>query len=570
VLGLDWGGNSSLKYVLLRRTTVGLKLQVETFGRVSVNADAPEAVYEISQALHELFMRERRLKKAKVVIGLGTERVILRKESFPSLTAKELKQTVTFGIQKDLGLEGEDTPIVCDSLAIGADPAVQGNTEYLNFGAEARMVSERASAFSDQGVIPVKVVPNILALKNLLDKLPKTKSSDAVCFLVIGASRSILVFFKNGQVDFYREIVIGGDDFTKAITGTIFHEGRAIQFTTKEALEFKYKHGYPLGFSEGMTFRGAPLTEVGAMMRPVVERLTGEIHRSIGFYSEKTGGQSVKVLYMMGGGAQLRHLSEVLSERLGIPTSVMPVPDAIRVSGGIKQEQLFKSKYMEYGIALSLALETNAKGNLLPVQFSKMHRMAFIQRCLNWAAVAVLTAVGIVYFFDTLSFKNMKNLKVTRERTAEFVSRKVIRYESNLKLRSAVTENLIQFDQKISQNPTCLNVLRSVTRAMPKSLSLVSVRIGAEPEAGTNKGRSAAPPKRPLAGEENSAAKVGTKPLRIEGKTKLSIPDIRISVAQFMLELSKSGYITDVKLQDETLDDKNDEYLFVIEGTVNP
>jgi hypothetical protein len=46
-----------------------------------------------------------------------------------------------------------------------------------------------------------------------------------------------------GQIDFVREIVIGGDDFTKAITGTIFHEGRAIQFTNKEAIEFKIKHG---------------------------------------------------------------------------------------------------------------------------------------------------------------------------------------------------------------------------------------------------------------------------------------------------------------------------------------
>jgi len=569
VLGLDWGNSSSLKYVLLRRTAVGFKLQVETFGRVAVAAEASEAVYEISQALHELFMREKRFKKAKIVIGLGTDKVVLKKESLSPLSAKELRQALEFGIRKDLGLEGEDTQVVFDSLVLGPDPTVQGNTEYLCFGAETRLISERAAAVSEQGVIPVKIIPNILAVKNLHDQLLKAKSAETVCFLEIGAIRSLLIFFRKGQVDFYREIVIGGDDFTKAITGTIFHEGRAIQFTNKEALEFKHKHGYPLGFSDDMTFRGAPLSEVGAMMRPVVERLTGEIHRSIGFYSEKTGGGSINALYMTGGGAQLKHLSQVLTERLGIPTSVMPFPSEIRVSGGMKQEQLFRSRYLEYASALALALETNSKGNLLPREFVKLHTMALIQRCLSWAAVLLLLVVGIFSGLDFMSLKSLKKLRADREKTAAVVAKKVNRYEKSLHSKTELATQIVRLDEKIRQNPAGLDVLKLITVAAPKSLSLISVRIGVDQEAAAVEAKAKSRSRSRSKTEDSSAEKdnANTKPVRIEGRSKLSIPDIRISVAQFMLALSKSGYLTDVKLQDENLDESKDEYLFVIEGT---
>jgi len=37
-------------------------------------------------------------------------------------------------------------------------------------------------------------------------------------------------------------------------------------------------------------------------------------------------------------------------------------------------------------------------------------------------------------------------------------------------------------------------------------------------------------------------------------------------VAQFMLELSKSGYLTDVKLQDEKAIPETDEFIFTIAG----
>lgn len=566
MLGLDWGGGSSLKYVLLRRTTVGSKLQIETFGRIVLSVDTPEALLDISQAMHELFLRERQIKKSKIVIGLGTEKVVLKKESYPPLSSKELNQSILFGIQKDLGKEGEERGVVCDYLLLGPDRAVEGNSEYLCFGSETLAVSEKAGVVASEGVIPVKIAPNILAIKNLVDLLPKARTSDTICFLDIGAVRSILVFFKNAMVDFYREIVIGGDDFTKAITGTIFHEGRAIQFTNKEALEFKFKHGYPLGFSEGMTFRGAPLTEVGAMMRPVVERMTGEIHRSIGFYKDKSGGSSVSALYLVGGGGQLRHLSQVLTERLDIPTFLFTPPQNLRVAGGAKQEQHFKSKFLEYGTAFALALETNTTANLLTPQFKKLHRLAVIKRYLNWSAFFIIILIAGFTALDRLGVKNLKSQKMTQEQRASMVGAKLSRYEKNQRLKEDVEGRIDKIDAKIQQDPRVVLILKLISNTLPKNLSLVSVKIGEDQSAEPRKREES---KSQAARTGEGGGKKAEKTVFIEGESKLSIPDIRMSVAQFMLELSKSGYLTDVKLQNEKVIEATDEYIFDIVGILN-
>ena len=571
VLGVDWGSPQSIKYVLIRRTAAS-RTYVDLFGKIPITAEGPESFYDAVQGVHELLLREKKARKAKLVLGLGTDRLALKKESLPPLSSKEVRQAVLFGLQKDLDREGGDSVIVADFSAVGKDPAVPENTEYLCIGAEESFVSERANVFAAEGAIPVKITSNTLSLANLLAEFPDGMPAGRFCVLDIGATRSVLAFFRDGQADFQRDLVIGGDDFTKAITGTIFHEGRAIQFTTKEALEFKYKYGYPLGFSEGMTFRGAPLSEIGAMMRPVMERLTGEIHRSIGFYKDKSGGEQVSSLVLIGGGAQLKHLSHALTERLGIPTAVARPPAQLRISGGEKQEQKFRVHFLEYANALANALETRSQGVLLPAKYKKIHLLSQIRYYLNWAAVLLLFFLAVFSLTSFFQLKQLKTVEQERTRKAHIVASKLARYERNLTLRNTATLGLTRFEEKIKQDPRNIHLLRAVSSALPKTLSLSEVVIGTEPEV-AKKGKK--PPASKPAGSKPDAANASATPetapkiLTIKGDSRMSIPDIRMSVAQFLLDLSKSGYLTDVKLQDENTIEATDEYLFTVTAKLN-
>lgn len=542
------------------------RFRVERFGRIALPVETPESTLDVAQALHDLFLREPIFKKAKIVIGLGTEHIAVKQESFPPLSPKELKQAIYFGIQKDLGKE-EEISVVYDYLPIGPDPAVQGNTLYLCLGASEATVAEKTGLVAQQGVIPHKVTSTAFALRNLLEFLPSLPT-EAVCFLDIGAVRSTLIVYYQGQIDFIREIILGGDDFTKAITGTIFHEGRAIQFTTKEALEFKYKYGYPLGFSESMMFHGAPLTEVGTMMRPVVERLTGEIHRSIGFYQDKSP-HKISALYLLGGGSQLKHLSKLISERVGIPASPVSFPEEFKVAGGEKQEQLFKAHFLEYAPAFALALETQAGGNLLPSVYRRAHQMATIQSYLNIFAIGVVCVVSLLSFFAWIEKKQLRDTLVQTEQKAKLSERNLQKFEAISLKKAELVKAIQDLDAKMEQDPVAMQCLKAVSNLFPKNLTLISMKIG-HPDSLLSEQEKAQKTSQRGASSQGSgeAQKSSGRVLIIEGVSKLSIPDVRIAVAQFMLDLSKTGYLTDVKLQNETMTPPIDEYAFTISATL--
>ncbi len=550
VLGLDVS-SKSLKYLLLRRRGKGLR--IERFGRYSLENGDTGREERIQQIVHWLFLNANGLKRAKTVVGLDDPGVFIKKESFPSLSKKELHQTIYFGIERELGKEGEAPSLVFDYKALGPDPEKEGNVEYLTMGVAEDVVDDKIRPLVAEGVVPTKVVPPVMAMANLSKLIPELAEKDFVGILDIGAQRSALVFLRRGEMDFFREIVVGGGDFTKVIAGTIFHEGRAIQFTKEEVAEFKLQYGYPLGFSEGMTYQGAPLAEIGAMMRPVVERLTGEIQRSIGFYQDQSGGGELESLYLVGGGARLKHLPEVLMEKIDVPVSLLPVPDGVRVGGSKEQQEAFRHKFLEQAVSFSLALESSGEGDLLPQPYKNIRKTKRIKQSLGYAALCV------VGFIALMTFLSLGKVHSMRKRVSE-MERRIARSESNTHLFAALLDqkNVLEgelgnLNLRLQQDETVIQVLRLISHAVPNRISLMSLEYG----------RYRVPSKK---GQKKEQEEPRGWVIRIQGGSRKPPNDVGVYLAQFILELEKSGYFSEVKLERDLFIEDGEEYLFELVG----
>ena len=403
------------------------------------------------------------------------------------------------------------------------------------------------------------MIPSVAALSNLVSYIPELQTKKIVGILDIGANRSMLVFIKEGNVDFFREIVVGGNDFTKSITGTIFHEGRAIQFTDKEAEEFKFRYGYPLGFSDGMSFHGAPLGEVGTMMRPVVERLSGEIERSIGFYKEKAGGEDISALYLIGGGARLKHLTKVLSESIGVSISLLPFPQKLRVSGDAKQKELFRNKFPEQAISLTLALESSPEKNLLPAQYAKKHATAQVQRYLAAVLFGVIAILGVFTVTYRTEVKVLNN-NVTRleGRVAQSKSN-VILFDKLQQKKTELVAQIAGVSQLIKQDEHLVQVLRLVSHAVPVNLALESVDYGLDSPT----------PQRPTRSRNQTPDEEENRPkwrIHVQGGCRKASSDVGIYLARFIVELEKSGYFSQVNLISDHIDEETNEYRFELKA----
>ena len=540
VLSVDIG-TRNVKYIYLRRK--GGKLWIEKFGKFALGKEGGEVTADsIRLVLGKMFARSKAFRKAKVVAGVEGPFVVVKKDAFPKLPKKELDESVFFELQQHFENEGHEIEgLAFDYITLGQSTSKADHLDLITMGAPIDMVQDKIQAFVTEGVVPAKITPNIHALKKLWPYMPLSEQQEVIGILDIGAERSLLVIFHKGQIDYYREIVIGGDEFTKAITGTIFHEGKAIQFTYSEAVEFKYKYGYPMGFSEGMTFRGAPLTEVGAMMRPAVERMTGEIHRSIGFYADKSSGREVETLYLTGGGGRLKHLPDVLAKKLNIPVSPLPFPKGIDVTGGKDREKAFRQNFLDQAMSFALALEENTAGNLLPAEMKKVHRMNFIHRAVQAAAIVVVLIIA--------GFWTMIGLEVKRiNKDINQLESRVKRYRSNGQVfaalsleRQGLTGKINELQKRGKQDDKVVRFLQLFSHAVPEPLELVSLQLKEEmitPEAGDRNQRKKAEPRR-------------ASVIEIRGCTEQVDSDCGIFVAQMILDLEKSAYFESVRLDEE-------------------
>ncbi|MFO7891159.1 MAG: pilus assembly protein PilM [bacterium] len=535
VLGLDYS-SQSLKYVLVKRNVRGIK--VDSFGKYTFKGENKEN--EVERVLGFLLKDNKYLRKSKIVIGLDNNDLVLKTESFPNLSRKEILQSITFALQREISQEGIETEIICDYRPVSGDI---DKSNYITMGVPEDIVVSKVGPIVAQEVTPSKVIPTIVSLLNLLQFIPGIEEVGEFGLMDIGATRSMLIFIKDGKIEFYREILVGGDDFTKGITGTIFHEGRAVQLISDEAVEFKLKYGYPQEYSEGMTFRGAPIGEIGTMMRPVVERLIGEIKRSIGFFKDKSESGDINRLYLLGGGAQLKNLSDVLLEKLDLPVFPLPFPENIYITGKKEQKEIFREKYLEQAVSFSLALEEYPEGNLLPEIYKKIHKASAFKR---YALMFIGLFTFILLLIWWMGEKDIDKLEIQVERYEKRIStiRNAQSNAQRLKVMQQKEKELLsqisELNASYGQDESLIQVLKLVSHATPENCMILSYDYAIKK----------------VVEETDSRAGNKKEEKKEEEKTVvtmyLSYPDppkdVEIIAFKYIVDLEKSGFFSDVNL----------------------
>ena len=548
-LGIDISPQS-LKYVLLRHGRTGLR--VEGFGRHELNLNDDGGFEHLKQVIASLFRKGSPLLKAKVILGVEGGGVILKRESFPELGKKELLQTIAYAIQQELGSEEEVGSAAVEHQLLGPDEDQPGHMAYLCMGMAESNIDEQLAPFVAHGEVPAKVYPSVVSLANLLGMMPDSDLPNIIGMLDIGATRSTLVFVEKGHVHFHRELTVGGDDFTKAITGTIFHEGRAIQFDHSEADEFKRRFGYPTGMSEENTFHGAPLVEVGTMIRPVVERLTGEIQRSIDFYGEKFQGLVIEKLFILGGGAATKHLSAALGDKIGIPVSVLPIPHQLKVSGGKLQQEAFEKHFLELATAYSLAMESTPKTNLLPKSYKKAQHDRAIKRVLQYAAVVTLAAMTLWSYTLNKQLTDKRVAVTALEKRVTLSTRNTGFLHAALEQKQGkLAAQLSNLNKRMQHDDLPEQILRMLSHHIPAELALSSISFSNE-----------AP--QPVQAEKNrgKVKKETGRRLMLSGLAVKPPNDVGVFLAQFMVDLEKSGYFSGVTLEQQLISEEDQEFRF--------
>lgn len=556
VIGVDISA-TSMKYVLIRRKTGSVR--VEGFGKYLLGQDSEEAWDKLQNLIRMLFKKGSLIGKAKIVVGVSDTKVVLKTESLPQLPRNEMEQTLKFSLQQELNIVGDEGEPVVDYVPVGPDPAQTGNTLYLCTAIAEDSAIQKIGPFIGNDIIPDKVIPTVSSIANLAYFLPRQSRNKSVGIIDIGRTRSVLVIVNNEKTEFFREMMIGGHDLTKSIIGTIFHEGKAIQFGNEEAEEFKMRYGYPLGYSHGMVFHGAPLEEIATMIRPVVERLCGELQRSVEFYKDKSGGQ-VDELYIIGGGANTKHLAEAISDSVAIPVEPLPLTSALKIGGGPENRMKFEDKYLEQAPALSLALEKDNRTNLLPLQYKKELKKAARQNLIKFSSLLIITLVALGWYQLNRTLSEKRDRVAQIERQISISSRNTgLQYEALKKKEKMISARIAQVNSVGNQDNLAIYTLQTVSNLLPDIFELNSFVYNPEPEQ-TNRRLS-------NDGDESEQEVV---PVQVDmvGAAVTFTNDVEVYLARFILDLNTCGLFSEVTLDKKIIEPEKGSFEFKIVATV--
>jgi general secretion pathway protein L len=255
----------------------------------------------------------------QVVVSVPMQACSIRRITVPFEDAKRIAQVVPFELE---GL----IPLPIEEMAV--DYAVldqaKGKTTVLAVAVARHYLVRLADVLGRAGLDPSRIELDVLALAQTAVEAAGSEASDRM-ILDFGGSRTNLCILRSDVpktlpgVGMVRTILKGGGEITSALR-------TRLGLSEAEAERRKCEIGL-----SGIEGAGSDGLETARVVREAIGPLMDEIHRTVQVYQAETQ-REVGTCLVCGGGARLKGLTRLLSDRLGC--SVEPLRPG-RMSGPI-------------------------------------------------------------------------------------------------------------------------------------------------------------------------------------------------------------------------------------------
>lgn len=404
-----WGidiGQAGLKAIRLEINDATDHVQATAFDYIAHPKilSQPDAIPEelISQALDK-FLNQNDIANDLVAISVPGQSALARFIQLPPVESSKVSEIVKYEARQQIPFALED--VVWDYQTLGKGTEESGfllEAEVGLFAMKRDQVMNQLKPFTnaDVEVELIQIAP--LALYNFLsfDQLGIRLGDDAVAMdsytilLDMGADNTTLLV-SNGQKIWIRNVPIGGNHFTRALT-------KEMKLTFAKAEHLKCN-----------ATKSPDPRAVFQALRPVFNDYVSEIQRSIGYFSSVNREAKISKVVGLGNGFKLAGLQKFLQQNLQYEVERVESFNAI-TPDGFKDAAMFEENILSfpvcYGAALQALGQTRIRTSLLPREISTARTIA---RKKPWAVVAAATllaalatsAFGYAHVYTSVSEK---------------------------------------------------------------------------------------------------------------------------------------------------------------------
>ena len=250
---------------------------------------------------------------------------------------------------------------------------------------DAEALAQDVGCLQRAGWLPSHAYPAAYAMVALAKAQGALAPQGTTLLMDIGAKHLLLVLVSDGQLLMAREVALGSDYVTEALTSQLTVGQQTLQLSWEEAEQLKCAVGIPEATApspEQLVGGRVPLATYQAMVQPVLEQWQGELQRTIAFCGQTHPEAIPQRLLVSGGGAQLIGFDRWLTKQLDIPVQRLSVRPFLGDEAP--------------GLAITCGLllaEERAGVDLLPEPVAAARRVVKLERAL--IAVTLLAVVGV-------------------------------------------------------------------------------------------------------------------------------------------------------------------------------
>jgi len=534
ILGIDLRV-SSVKVVELEETKEVVALLHWACSEIpyALNDKHPEKENAQADALRKLIeTRGFKGKEAAVVIG-GSDAVV-KIFNLVGVSSAELADGIKWKFSEEVSFSMEEALIDYyrlpgdNSLYVAAciNKKVFDNVQYVINKAGLRLQA-------------ITVVPDVL--EKLFVKEVEQNKDKVFSLIYMGKRTTNISILNKGQLDFNRELNIGGENITQAMSGVLVSPEGRMEISAEAAEKIKTEFGVPLDLEKYPKIGQIPINQLQAMVRPALERIRDEVMRTFEYYKGQSGEAVIDKIILTGGSAMTPNLALFLSEGLGIPVETPAAVDKQLYQGKLTDEADFEKALPKLSTAIGAALVWTGKINLVPEEI-KNRLQTLIKKFLqpHYVALALSLFLGLFYLpFAWQGMSVQNQLDYTNSKINEY--KPMIAKLAELQQSAAEAQNrgnaLSLEKQRSSKTP---RIFREISQIVPAGVVITSMQL-----------------------TPTTINIVGMSFDR--GQTAEEI------LSQFVLGLSASKYFTEVKMLQATKSNAylQDAFSFEIKALVN-
>lgn len=302
-LGIDIG-QSSVKMVLVNKEKEG-NFFLENIGEAKLELnesnqnDLGKRWEEVGKVIKTI-ISDNKIKTKQVVAALPENEVISRLVRLPPLKDSEIMDALRFEAETFVPYPLEEVSL--DYEIIEKDEA--GRLNVFVIAARNELISAYIKLFKSLGLELMALEPPSVAFRRMARN--SVGSIERLVVLNIGEKFSDIFNVYKGNVYFSRSLPIGGESLTRAVS-----LGLGLDLASAE--EYKKAYGIKEEELEG---------KIRVATMPVFNSITDEVRKAIALFVEDSGGKTVQLLVLSGGGANMPGMAEELTRTLGVEVQI--------------------------------------------------------------------------------------------------------------------------------------------------------------------------------------------------------------------------------------------------------